>query len=200
MKNTFDIKAATELVVTQVFGARLEDVWRACSESAYVKQWWGPIGFTCPVAEMDFRVGGTSLVCMKAPEEYGGGELYTTWTYQRIVPMEKIDFIQAFSDKDGNLLGPVALGLPQDIPKGMRHVIIFKRLAGERTEMTVTVYGYTTTLMIQASRMRLEQCHYKLAASLGRTSAFEGKNINPSNHDRRRHNETQYVEKQKNNS
>jgi uncharacterized protein YndB with AHSA1/START domain len=170
MKNTSDTK--TELVVTEVFDARLEHLWRACSVSAYVKQWWGPIGFTCPVAKMNFREGGTSLVCMRVLEDLGGGELYTTGTYERIVPMESIDFIQSFSDKHGNILEPAALGLPQDIPKSMRHLITFKGLEGEKTEMTVTVYGYTTTLMIQASRMRLEQCHYKLAASLRQTSTF----------------------------
>lgn len=171
MRNTPDAQAASELVVTQVFDARLEKVWQACSESEWVKQWWGPIGFTCPVAKIDFRVGGTSLVCMKAPEEYGG-ELYTTWTYERIVPMARIEFIQCFSDQHGNVLEPDALGLPQDTPKRMRHAITFKRVGGERTEMTVTAYGYTTGLMVEASRLRLEQCHYKLAASLRQRSAL----------------------------
>ena len=169
--STPSAQAASELVVKHVFDARLEKVWQACSESEYVRQWWGPIGFTCPVAKMDFRVGGTSLVCMKASEEYGGGELYTTWTYQRIVPLATIVFVQCFSDPHGNLLEPAALGLPQDVPNGTRHDIGFERLGGERTAMTVTVYGYTTELMLEASRVRLEGCHYKLAVSLRRASA-----------------------------
>ena len=39
---------------------------------------WGPNGFTSPCAEIDFREGGISLVCMRAPEEMGGQDLYST--------------------------------------------------------------------------------------------------------------------------
>jgi hypothetical protein len=70
--------------------------------------------------------------------------------------METIEFVQCFSDRHGNVLEPVVIGPPQNIPKAMRH-IIFKTLGSERTEMTVTVYGYTTKLMLEASGMRLEQ-------------------------------------------
>jgi uncharacterized protein YndB with AHSA1/START domain len=57
-----------DLVVTRVFDAPLEQAW---SESEFVKQWWGPICFTCPLANMDFREGGTLLICMCAPKEFG---------------------------------------------------------------------------------------------------------------------------------
>ena len=80
-----------DVVLTRVFDAPLEEVWRAWLDPAYVRQWWGPSGFTCPLAEMDFREGGTSLVCMRAPQEYGGQELYNTWTYTRILPYKRIE-------------------------------------------------------------------------------------------------------------
>ena len=64
-------------------------------------QWWGPEGFTCPVAKMDFREGGTSLVCMRAPKEFGGQDMYNTWSYRKIVPLERIEYILNFTDKDG---------------------------------------------------------------------------------------------------
>jgi uncharacterized protein YndB with AHSA1/START domain len=67
-------------------------------------QWWGSNGFASPSAEIDFREGGTSLVCMRAPKELGGQDLFSTWTYKKIVPMELIEFIQNLADKDG--LGP----------------------------------------------------------------------------------------------
>jgi uncharacterized protein YndB with AHSA1/START domain len=166
MKNILHARAETDLVVSDVFNVRLEQIWRACSQAQYVKQWWGPVGFSCPVARMDFREGGTSLVCMRVPEEYGSGELYTTWTYERIVPMERIEFIQAFSDKHGHLLEPAELGLPEDTPERIRHLVTFKRLGSEQTELTVTAFGYTAGLMLEAARVRTEQCLYKLASSL----------------------------------
>jgi uncharacterized protein YndB with AHSA1/START domain len=42
------------MVVTRSFDAPVEQVWKAWSESEQVKRWWGPTGFTCPVAKMDF--------------------------------------------------------------------------------------------------------------------------------------------------
>ncbi len=43
---------------------------------------------------MDFREGGTSPVCMRAPQEMGGQDMDSTWAYQKIVPMQRIEFIQ----------------------------------------------------------------------------------------------------------
>lgn len=56
--------------------------------------------FTSPLAKMDFREGGVSLVCMRAPKEFGGFDMYNTWTYTKIVPHERIEFTLNFSDKD----------------------------------------------------------------------------------------------------
>src|SRR5689334_11897851 len=73
-----------DVVVTRVFDEPVEKVWKAWSESEQVMGWWGAPGFTSPLAKMDFRVGGKSLVCMRAPKEFGGQDMFNTWTYQRI--------------------------------------------------------------------------------------------------------------------
>jgi uncharacterized protein YndB with AHSA1/START domain len=65
------------------------------SQESY--RWWGPDDFTSPVAMIDFREGGTSLVCMRSPE---GKDFYNTWN-RKILPMELMEFIQNFADKDG---------------------------------------------------------------------------------------------------
>jgi uncharacterized protein YndB with AHSA1/START domain len=70
-----------DLVFTRVFDAPVEEVWRAWTEPEYVKQWWGPDGFTAPLAEMDVREGGTSLVCMSSADF---GDHYSTWAYQEL--------------------------------------------------------------------------------------------------------------------
>ena len=46
------------MVVTRVFDAPRELVWKAWTDPKYVMQWWGPKGFTAPFCEIDFRVGG----------------------------------------------------------------------------------------------------------------------------------------------
>jgi uncharacterized protein YndB with AHSA1/START domain len=51
-----------DLVVTRLFDAPIEQVWKAWSDPEYVRRWWGPEGFTSPLATIDFREGGISLV------------------------------------------------------------------------------------------------------------------------------------------
>jgi uncharacterized protein YndB with AHSA1/START domain len=157
-----------DLVVTRVFAAPVEWAWKAWSDSELVMQWWGPTGFTCPVARMDFREGGTSLVCMRAPKEFGGRDMYNTWTYEKIVPMSRFVYIHGFSDKDGNPMDPVKQGLSPDIPKEMRHEVIFRELGKDKTEVRVIEYGWAVCPMMEMSKTGLEQCLDKMAALLGK--------------------------------
>jgi len=155
-----------DVVVTRVFDAPVEQVWKAWVDPKLVMQWWGPTGFTCPLAEMDFREGGVSLVCMRAPKEFGGQDMYNTWTYKKIVPLQRIEYILHFTDKDGKAFDPAEMGLPAGIPKEVRNVNTFKGLGNGKTEMTVTEYGYTSDQAHDLSKAGLEQCLDKLAESL----------------------------------
>lgn len=127
--------------VTKVFDAAVEDVWKLWTEPEYVKQWWGPDKFTCPVANIQFREGGTSLVCMKAPDDFGGASHYSIWKYTRIVPLESIEFVQNLADEKGNKKKPVDVGMPADFPEDVRTEVTFKQLGKDRTEMTVTEHA-----------------------------------------------------------
>ena len=42
-----------DVVVTRVFDAPVEEVWKAWTDSEKVMRWWGPTGFTAPVARID---------------------------------------------------------------------------------------------------------------------------------------------------
>ncbi len=154
-----------EVVVTRVFEAHVEQVWKAWSDSEQVMRWWGPTGFTSPVAKIDFRIGGVSLVCMRAPKEFGGQDMYSTWTYQKIEPLQRIEFIFHFSDKDGNRVEPATMGVPPGVPNAVPQVVTFKRLGENKTEMTITESGYTSEAAVTISKMGLEQCLDKMAAS-----------------------------------
>lgn len=129
-------------------------------------RWWGPEHFTSPSAEIDFREGGTSLVCMRAPQEFGGQDMYSTWSYTKIVPLERIEYIHNLADKDGHKVDPGAMGMPADFPQDQRQLITFKYLGENKTELTVTEYGWTPGQKMEMSKMGMEQCLDKMAASL----------------------------------
>jgi len=167
--NKNDIAETYDVVITRVLDAPVGEAWMAWSDPEYVMRWWGPKGFTSPSAEMDFRVGGTSLVCMRAPAEYGGQEMYNTWTYTRIDPHERIEFVSNFADEDGTHLDPAGMGMPPGVPRDVVHEIVFKAGDENRTEMTVTEHGYTTEQARDLSRAGMEQCLDKMAAIFART-------------------------------
>jgi uncharacterized protein YndB with AHSA1/START domain len=162
-----------DLVFTRVFDAPLEQVWNAWTNARIVKKWWGPMGFTCPMARMDVRDGGKSLVCMRAPQEFGGQDMYSTWTYTRIVPMREIEYLHHFADEDGRRVDPTQLGLPPEMPEEVRNLVSIQAVDDNRTEVTVVEYDWPVGQMMEMSKMGMEQCLDKMAASL-KESVNEG--------------------------
>ena len=155
------------MVITKLIDAPVDSVWRAWSEESLVTQWWGPRRFTAPLAKMDFKVGGKSLVCMRSPE---GFEIYNTWTYTEIIPLEQIKFIHHFSDKDGNSIDPSALGMPPGFPKSVPHVITLRPMGQSRTEITVTEFGYNSSQVVAMSKAGMGECLDKMGECLANAS------------------------------
>jgi uncharacterized protein YndB with AHSA1/START domain len=157
MSETFDV------VVRRTFPVPPEEAWRAWSEPDLVKQWWGPNGFSCPMADVDLSVGGRTFVAMRAPAEFGGGDLYSTWTFTEVVPHSRFAYVFNFADPQGNRLVPADLGMPPGVPDDGKHEVSFSDLGDGRTAMTVVEHGYTTEEARDTSQLGLEQCVDKMA-------------------------------------
>ncbi len=88
-----------ELVLTRVFDAPRELVFKVWTDPKHVAQWWGPHGFTNPVCELDLRPGGAIRIHMRGPD----GTVYPmTGVYQEIVEPERIVFTSAALDEKGH--------------------------------------------------------------------------------------------------
>jgi uncharacterized protein YndB with AHSA1/START domain len=158
--------------VYRVVGSRVlpvppEQAWQAWSDPEVVCQWWGPTGFSCPRADVDFRVGGTSLVTMQAPAEYGGMQLHNGWRYTGIEEPSRIEFYLTFTDEQGRVLDPAAVGIPAGVPREVPHVVELTPLEGGHTQLTVTERGYTSREARDVSQAGLEQTLDKLQALFG---------------------------------
>lgn len=155
-----------DLTVTRNFDATAAAVFAAWTEPRLLMRWWGPRGFTCPLAEMDVRVGGASLVCMRAPAEWGGMELFNTWTYSLVEPGRRLEFVLRFADKERNSISPQSLGIPAGVPAAVPHVVTFVERGDQGSTLTVTELGYTSTEAMETSKQGLEQTLDKLAEAL----------------------------------
>jgi uncharacterized protein YndB with AHSA1/START domain len=89
-----------ELVITRVFDAPRELVWKAWTDPKHVAQWWGPKDCTNPVCELDVRPGGAILIHMQVPD----GAVYPQkGVFHEIAPPERLVFTtSSFEDAAGN--------------------------------------------------------------------------------------------------
>ena len=125
------------LVITRVFDAPREAVFKAWSEPERAMRWWGPKGFTTPVCKIDFRVGGKFLNCMRSPD---GKDYWSTGVYQEIVEPERIVCTDSFADAEGNVVPASHYGMEGDIPLEMRIIVTFEDQDG-KTKMTLRHAG-----------------------------------------------------------
>ena len=157
-----DVGTDLEVRAERVLPVPARAAYAAWTEPAQVRSWWGPAGFSCPVAEMDVRVGGVSLVAMRAPAEYGGGDLYNTWTYTRVVPGDRLEYELRFSTPTGEPIAPADAGIPDGVPAVVPHVVTFEDLDSGHSRATVVESGYTDAQARDVSQAGLEQCLDKL--------------------------------------
>lgn len=160
--------ATLEVSASRDVDAPVGRLWEAFTEPALVKRWWGPIGFVCPLANMDVRLGGVSLLGMKAPPEYGGRVTYTTWSYTEVDPAVRLEYDVRFATSEGLTISPAEAGLGAGVPEEVPHVVTFDSLGSSRSRVSIVESGYTEVAERDMSQVGLEQCLDKLEAVLAR--------------------------------
>jgi uncharacterized protein YndB with AHSA1/START domain len=102
-----------DLVITRVFDAPRELVWKAWTER--LAQWWGPRGFTNPVCKVDVRPGGAIRIDMRGPD----GTVYPMMgVYQEVAEPERLVFTSSALDKQGKPLFEVLTTVTLDEQSG----------------------------------------------------------------------------------
>jgi uncharacterized protein YndB with AHSA1/START domain len=76
-----------DFVISRVFSAPRELVWKAWTDAKHMAEWWGPHTFTNPVCEMDVRPGGAYRIVMRGPD---GAEFPLTGIFQEIKEPERL--------------------------------------------------------------------------------------------------------------
>lgn len=60
---------STQIISSRIFNYPVNTLFKAWSQPEYLKQWWGPKGFTNTFHKFDFREGGTWKFTMNGPEK-----------------------------------------------------------------------------------------------------------------------------------
>jgi uncharacterized protein YndB with AHSA1/START domain len=83
-----------DLILTRVIDAPREKVYRAWTDPVLLKQWFAPLPYTTPVAQLDVRGGGSSFVVMHGPD---GTEIPCPGVFLEVVPNERLVFTDAYT-------------------------------------------------------------------------------------------------------
>lgn len=133
----------SDLVITYQFDAPPERVWKAWSQEEEIKKWWGPEGFVVRHIEIDFRIGGKYLYCIRGVYSHGGKErdFWNGGVFRDLVAPDsmrqgKIVMIDSFTDEKGNKVPAAYYGLSEKFPMEMMIVATFKEEDGD-TKLTL---------------------------------------------------------------
>lgn len=88
---TLTLPSDREIVMTRIFDAPRELVYKAHTDPALVPLWWGRRNYTTIVDRMDVRPGGAWRFVQHTPD---GGEYAFNGVYREVVPPERI--VQTF--------------------------------------------------------------------------------------------------------
>lgn len=118
-----------DLVLTRIIDAPPAKLYRAWTEPALLTQWFAPLPWTTPRAELDVRAGGASLVVMRGPD---GTEFPNRGVYLEVVENERLVFTNAYTNA----------WEPSDKPF-MTVILSFEAMDGGRTRYTARVRHWT---------------------------------------------------------
>jgi uncharacterized protein YndB with AHSA1/START domain len=88
------MSADRELMLTRLIDAPREKVYRAWTDPSLLKQWFAPLPYTTPVAELDVRPGGSAFIVMRGPD---GKDLPNHGVYLEVVANQRLVTTDAYT-------------------------------------------------------------------------------------------------------
>jgi uncharacterized protein YndB with AHSA1/START domain len=125
--------AVKDVVITRIFDAPRELVWRAWTEPERLQEWWGPKDYSSPLCKIDLQVGGKYQFSMRDKEGktiWGGG------VYKNIDPPKELVMTDNFMDADGNIVPASYYEFDGDFPEAT--ITVRLEDLGGKTRMTLT--------------------------------------------------------------
>jgi uncharacterized protein YndB with AHSA1/START domain len=129
------------LIISRLFAASPALVFSAWSSAEHIRQWFCPAIYTIPEAEVDFRVGGAFVVCMRSPE---GVQHWTRGKFLEINPHSRLVIEMQPTADDG-------------VPLFLAHTIVSFSEEAHGTRMHVeqryTLYAAAAENMVKGARV-----------------------------------------------
>jgi len=112
-----------ELVITRLFDAPPEKVFKAMSDPALIPQWWGPASFTTTVERLDAQPGGTWRFIQRDPQ----GNVYAFHgVYHTVIPAQLVIDTFEFEGMPGHVLMETITYKAQDRGTRVTNISVFQ--------------------------------------------------------------------------
>jgi uncharacterized protein YndB with AHSA1/START domain len=118
-------------VISRVFDAPREVVFKAFTDLEHMTHWWGPKGFKVVASEMDLRPGGMYHFGLQAAD---GNTMWGRFIYREIVAPERVVWVHSFSDEKGGL---TRHPMSPEWPLEMLATMSFEDVGG-KTKLTIS--------------------------------------------------------------
>jgi uncharacterized protein YndB with AHSA1/START domain len=142
-----------EILLTRIFEAPRELVFRAWTDSTHIGQWWGPLGFRTTTYERDVRPGGVWRFVMHGPD---GHDYKNKIIFREIVKNERLTYTHIGEDEDHNQFEVTVTFAPEGTNTKLTLRMVFPT-AAER-DRVVKEYG-----AIEGGKQTLERLAHHLA-------------------------------------
>lgn len=126
--------------IEREFSASIDTVWAMWTNPDLFKQWYGPMGMSVPIAEMDVTVGGTRKICMEMKSPERSMSMWFIGVYKEINQPSRLVYTESMCDADGNIIPPQSMGMPEGHPD-VTEVIVELSEADGKTKMKMVHIG-----------------------------------------------------------
>ena len=130
---------APHIRIEREFKAPPERVFAAFTDPKRFAAWWGPEGMSCPVCEIDLRVGGRWRTCMRGTQ----GEHWVSGVYREIVRPRRLAFTWAW--EENGVRGHETMVEIDFLPAGRNTKLVLNHTGFETAESRDKhVHGWTS--------------------------------------------------------
>lgn len=163
--------AHKDFVISRVFDAPRDLVFKAWTEARHIEAWFGPKGCACRVATLELAPGGVCHYAMTMPN---GQEAWGKWVYREIKAPGLIVLVSSFSDAKG---GITRHPMSETWPLEMLSTVTFDETAG-KTTLSIRWSALNAT---EAEQKTFDESHASMSGGWSGTfGQLEGYLANPS--------------------
>ena len=109
-------------------------------EAGNSQKWYGPLGLSVPVSEMDVVAGGTRKINMEMKSPERTMLVWFTGFFKEVSAPHRLVYTEVMCDPDGNVISPKDKGMPEGTPD-LTAVTVELQQDGDKTIMTMTHAG-----------------------------------------------------------